>query len=46
MIQQKDLHDSQGTNFLISFYFFQKLDLSTLVDLENFLFLCLNELNM
>ena len=36
MIKQKGLHDSQGINFWISIYFFQKLDLSALVDLEKF----------
>ena len=36
MIKQKGFHDSQGINFLISFYFFQKLDRSVFVDLENF----------
>ena len=30
----KGFNDSQEINFLISFYFFQKLDLSTFVDLE------------
>ena len=34
MIKQKGFHDSQGINFQISFYFFQKLDVSVFVDLE------------
>ena len=34
MIKQKELNDSQGINFWISFYFFQKLDLSLFVDLK------------
>ena len=34
MIKQKGFYDSQGMNFWISFYFFQKLDLSSIVDLE------------
>ena len=34
MIKQKGFHDSQGINFRISFYFFQKLDVSVFVDLE------------
>ena len=33
---QKVLIDSQGLNFRISFYFFQKLDLGVFVDLEKF----------
>ena len=36
MIKQRGFHDSQGINFLISFYFFQKLDLSVFVYLEKF----------
>ena len=36
MINQKVFIDSQGINFWISFYFFQKLDLSVFVDLEKF----------
>ena len=34
MIKQKAFKDSQGINFWISFYFFQKLDTSVFVDLE------------
>ena len=34
MTMQKGFNDSQEINFWISFYFFQKLDLSTFVDLE------------
>ena len=34
MINQKVFIDSQGINFRISFYFFQKLDVSVFVDLE------------
>ena len=34
MIKQKGFNDSQEMNFWISFYFFQKLDLSVFVDLE------------
>ena len=34
MIKQKGFHDSQGMNFWILFYFFQKLEFSVLVDLE------------
>ena len=33
---QKVFIDSQGLNFRISFYFFQKLDLGVFVDLEKF----------
>ena len=36
MMKQKGFHDSQEINFWISFYFFQKLDLSVFVDLEKF----------
>ena len=36
MINQKVFIDSQGINFRILFYFFQKLDLSVFVDLERF----------
>ena len=36
MIKQRGFNDSQEINFCISFYFFQKLDLSVFVDLENF----------
>ena len=36
MINQKTFIDFQGINFRILFYFFQKLDLSVFVDLENF----------
>ena len=36
MINQKVFIDSQEINFQISFYFFQKLDLSAFVDLEKF----------
>ena len=32
--KQNGLNDSQEINFWISFYFFQKLDISTFVDLE------------
>ena len=32
MINQKVFIDSQGINFQISFYFFQKLDLSVFVE--------------
>ena len=34
MIKQKGFNDSQGIIIWISFYFFQKLDLSVFVDLE------------
>ena len=34
MMKQKGFNDSQEINFWIYFYFFQKLDLSALVDLE------------
>ena len=34
MIKQKGFHDSQGINFSVLFYFFQKLDLSVFVDLQ------------
>ena len=36
MIKQKGFNDSQGINFWIAFYFFQKLDISVFVDLEKF----------
>ena len=34
MMKQRGLNDSQEINFGISFYFFQKLDLSVFVDLD------------
>ena len=34
MIKKKGFNDSHGINFWISFYFFQKFDLSVFVDLE------------
>ena len=36
MIKQKGFHDSYGIIFWILFYFFQKLDLSVFVVLEQF----------